>query len=641
MSIPILTTDISSEYDVVLARQRAWQIAAQLGFDAQDQTRIATAVSEIARNAYQYASGGRVSYELDPTPATLLITVRDRGPGIARLSDVLDGRYRSATGMGLGILGARRLGDRFEIDSSRETGTTVVFGKLLPTRSAPVTSETGARVGRELARAALPDPIVEIRAQNQELLRALAESAERQAEVERLNHELAETNRGVLALYAELDEKAADLARASELKSRFLSNISHELRTPLNAILNITRLLQDRIDGPLTDDQDRQVRFVRAAAANLSEMVNDLLDLARIEAGRSVVRPVGVHRRRPVRGAPRHVPRTRPVGDRGDAARRPRRHAAALHRRGQAVADPAQLHRQRGQVHRARRDPGARNRHRRRPGHVRRHRHRHRHRAGRPGARSSRSSRSSTAPCSARRRAPGWGLPLSRKLAELLGGQVAVSSTLGVGSTFSVTIPARYAEPRGLRPGTAGDRGDPACLRPSTSILVVDDNEAERYYLSRILAQGGLSGARGRHGIDGLRLAERERPELVTLDVRLPDINGFEVCRRIKSDPATRDIPVIHISASFTTPDAKAEGLDGGADGYLTHPVDPNELLATLRARCCALAGPRAQVRAAAREWTTTFDLISDPVCLTAAAGPGRSLQRRLCPARWRGPSPS
>src|SRR4029453_13841072 len=101
----------------------------------------------------------------------------------------------------------------------------------------------------------------------------------------------AEPNRGVLALYAELDEKAPDLARASELKSRFLSNISHELRTPLNAILNITRLLMDRMDGPLTEDKDRQAGVARQAATNLSEMVNDLLDLARIEAGRSVVRP--------------------------------------------------------------------------------------------------------------------------------------------------------------------------------------------------------------------------------------------------------------------------------------------------------------------------------------------------------------
>jgi PAS domain S-box-containing protein len=152
---------------------------------------------------------------------------------------------------------------------------------------------------------------------------------------------------------------------------------------------------------------------------------------------------------------------------------------------------------------------------------------------------------------------------------------------------------------------------------PVTTILVVDDNEAERYYLTRILGKAGFHVLEAATGLDGLRLAETERPDLVTLDIRLPDLNGFEVCRRLKSNPATRDVQVVHISASFTTPEAKAEGLDGGADGYLTHPVDANELLATLRALLRARRA-EAQVRAAAREWTATFDLISDPVCLTA-----------------------
>jgi two-component system, cell cycle sensor histidine kinase and response regulator CckA len=153
-------------------------------------------------------------------------------------------------------------------------------------------------------------------------------------------------------------------------------------------------------------------------------------------------------------------------------------------------------------------------------------------------------------------------------------------------------------------------------LDSSTSILVIDDNEAERYYLSRILGKAGFRVLQAATGLDGLRLAEAELPDLITLDIRLPDLNGYEVCRRLKSHPATRDIQVLHISASFTTPDAKAEGLDSGSDGYLTHPVDANELLATLRALLRARQA-ESRVRAAAREWTATFDLISDPVCLT------------------------
>jgi PAS domain S-box-containing protein len=154
---------------------------------------------------------------------------------------------------------------------------------------------------------------------------------------------------------------------------------------------------------------------------------------------------------------------------------------------------------------------------------------------------------------------------------------------------------------------------------PTTTILVVDDNDAERYYVSRVLIKAGFRVLEAANGMDGLRLAATA-PDLITLDVRLPDLNGFEVCRRIKADLATRDVPVLHISASFTTPDAKAEGLDSGADGYLTHPVDPNELLATIRA-LLRTRQAEARVRAAAKEWTTTFDLINDPVCLTGSAG--------------------
>ena len=134
------------------------------------------------------------------------------------------------------------------------------------------------------------DPYVELQAQNQELVRTLAALRERELDQDRLNLELSETNRGVLALYAELDDRAAELARASQLKSAFLSGISHELRTPLNSILNLTRILLERMDGELTPEQDRQVSMIRRAAASLIELVNDLLDLARIEAGKTEVR---------------------------------------------------------------------------------------------------------------------------------------------------------------------------------------------------------------------------------------------------------------------------------------------------------------------------------------------------------------
>ncbi|SEP09479.1 Signal transduction histidine kinase [Luteibacter sp. UNC138MFCol5.1] len=111
------------------------------------------------------------------------------------------------------------------------------------------------------------------------------------AENDSLRAELEETNQGVLALYAELDKQAEQLRQASELKSRFLSYMSHEFRTPLGSILSIARLMADGMDGPLNGEQQKQVSFVANAARELSDMVDDLLDLAKIEAGRITISP--------------------------------------------------------------------------------------------------------------------------------------------------------------------------------------------------------------------------------------------------------------------------------------------------------------------------------------------------------------
>ena len=122
----------------------------------------------------------------------------------------------------------------------------------------------------------------------QELQAALEES---RREMHGLRAELEETNRGVLALYAELDSQAEQLREATELKSRFLAYMSHEFRTPINSIRSITRLLLDRVDGPLTEEQEKQVSFIQQNATEFAEMVDDLLDLAKVEAGRVEISP--------------------------------------------------------------------------------------------------------------------------------------------------------------------------------------------------------------------------------------------------------------------------------------------------------------------------------------------------------------
>ncbi|MFO1019685.1 MAG: ATP-binding protein [Planctomycetales bacterium] len=127
-----------------------------------------------------------------------------------------------------------------------------------------------------------------LQAENERLSRECEQNAQL---VEMLRMELAETNQGVLALYAELDDQAQSLREATALKSRFLSYMSHEFRTPLGSIRSIVRILLDRMDGPLNMEQEKQLALIQNSAVELTEMVNDLLDLARIEAGRIAISP--------------------------------------------------------------------------------------------------------------------------------------------------------------------------------------------------------------------------------------------------------------------------------------------------------------------------------------------------------------
>ncbi len=283
----LLTVAINSEHDVVDVRRRARHIAQMLGFGTQDQTRIAAAVSEIARNAFTYANGGRAEFAIEtkiPAPA-LCIRIKDCGKGIPNLPAVLAGSYQSSTGLGMGILGSRRLMDRCDIETNDGLGTTVTLKKLLPT-GIQVDMELLATIGARLSASPTTDTIAEAQLQNKELLRTLAELRTRQDELLSLTRELEDTNRGVVALYAEIEEKANHLRRSDEMKSKFLSNTSHELRTPLGSIRALAQLLLDRVDGELTLEQEKQVMLIQRAATELSALVNDLLDMAKIEAGK-------------------------------------------------------------------------------------------------------------------------------------------------------------------------------------------------------------------------------------------------------------------------------------------------------------------------------------------------------------------
>ncbi len=150
-------------------------------------------------------------------------------------------------------------------------------------------------------------------------------------------------------------------------------------------------------------------------------------------------------------------------------------------------------------------------------------------------------------------------------------------------------------------------------------ILIVDDREQNRYVLSRILRQAGYGCIELGTGAEALAHA-RTLPSLIILDVRLPDMSGYEVTRRVKQDPGTAHVPVLQISASMVSSESKAKALEAGADGYLVHPIDATVLVATVRA-LLRLHAAEAIARRSAEQWQSTFDALSEGVAFINSEG--------------------
>ena len=374
----------------------------------------------------------------------------------------------------------------------------------------------------------------------------------------------------MLALYAELDDKAEHLSRANELKARFLSNMSHEIRTPLNSILALSQLLLDRVDGELTEEQEKQVTFIHKGTEDLSSLVNDLLDVAKIEAGKTVVHPrecsvteifsglrgmlkplLANESLNLVFEEPERIPflytddgkvsqilrnflsNALKCSERGEirvSARRSEDAGAVVFSVadtgiGIALEDQKRIFEEYSQLDR----------------------------------------------CEIRQvKGTGLGLSISRKLTEMLGGSAEVESVPGVGSTFYAIIPIRYQDSDTAPASRAEVEVDATRLpvlviedHPETQLLyertisrsaplekalIIDDEEVARYILRGLLADTKYGIVEAGNGPDGLRLAETERPDVIFLDLMMPDMTGFQVIEKLKKNPMTRDIPVIIVT---------------------------------------------------------------------------------------------
>ncbi|HWC97527.1 MAG TPA: ATP-binding protein [Candidatus Sulfopaludibacter sp.] len=583
MTGPILTAALRWEQDLVSVRKRARDLSELLGFDPQDQTRIATAVSEMGRNAFRYAGGGKVEFRIEGAtpPQLLVVRISDEGPGIPNLREILSGNFHSSAGMGLGITGTRRLMDQFDIETTPGRGTVVTLKKFLPRRPAILQASTIERITEELARRHPAEgPFDELQRQNQELLHILGELRRRQDELSVLNRELEDTNRGVVALYAELDEKASHLRRADQLKTRFLSNMSHEFRTPVNSILALSNLLLNRKDSTMDADERQQVSFIKKAGEGLLELVNDLLDLAKVEAGKVEVHPVeftvpdlfsalrGMLRPLLVNSqlnlafeSPTDIPTL--VTDEGKVSQILRNFISNGLKFTEAGEVRVAAQRQGDSVIFSVSDTGIGI-------------------APENLERIFQEFAQIDSPSQRRTKGTGLGLPLARKLAELLGGSVRVDSVPGQGSTFYASIPLvfRLAVSKVETTWQIDSRRTPILLVEDSIEIRLVYEEYLRNSPYQLVAVPSLREAR-----QALRVFQ---PAAFILDVMLQGEDTWSFLAELKATEQTRSIPVL----LQTVVDDEPKALALGADAFLQKPVSRETLLKELT----RLVVPRCRV---------------------------------------------
>ncbi|MFI5340993.1 MAG: response regulator, partial [Candidatus Methylomirabilales bacterium] len=392
-------------------------------------------------------------------------------------------------------------------------------------------------------------------------------------------------------LYANMEGKVAErtatlkstnleLARASQVKSEFLARMSHDLRTSLNSVIGFTDLLLTQQMGPLTDKQQRYLGHVADAGRLILELINDILDLTRVEAGRLEIHPEPCD-------VPPILEETLALFRTQAQARRITLAVEIASPLGELTADKIRLQQilhnllsnavkftpERGLVTvMARqiglvleltvRDTGI----------------------GIPPEDHQRifEAYEQAGATADRQKGTGLGLAITKRLVELHGGSIRVESAPGRGSAFIVRLPG--ASPIEARP-EAADASRPL-------VLVIEDDLLAAEMIRMHLTGGGYRVVLVASGHAGLGAARRLQPHAITLDLGLPDMDGWQVLHRLKGDPATQAIPVLIVSAR----DKGQLGLSLGAVDWLVKPVDAQRLLGALQ-RCRDLGAPKRALR--------------------------------------------
>jgi CheY-like chemotaxis protein/CHASE3 domain sensor protein len=448
----------------------------------------------------------------------------------------------------------------------------------------------------------------ELRVSNEELeqqSRALQASQARlenqQAELEQLNASLEEHNQAVMRERDNLERAQVELERANAYKSEFLANMSHELRTPLNSSLILAKLLADNRDGNLTAEQVKFATTIYSAGNDLLTLINDILDLSKIEAGKLDVRPAGVSIARllddlaatfePVAQEKKLELATRVEGDVPDGIHTDHTRLQQILKN--LLSNALKFTEQGGvslNVRRARdgriafevKDTGI----------------------GIPPEQHEmvfEPFRQGEGGATRRHGGTGLGLSISRDLSRLLGGELTLESAPGRGSTFTLQLPEEFvpreeapsprraSSPLPPRPDSKRPRQKPLAAAPADdretvstgarTILVIEDDVAFANVIRDLAHELDFQVLLAESAEDGLAMTHRYRPSAIVLDVGLPDRSGLSVLDTLKHSPTTRHIPVHVISASDYTQAA----LEMGALGYDVKPVPREELVEALR----------------------------------------------------------
>jgi signal transduction histidine kinase/CheY-like chemotaxis protein len=389
---------------------------------------------------------------------------------------------------------------------------------------------------------------------------------------------------------SELQAANQELARANKLKSEFLANVSHELRTPLSAIIGFSQILLDGIDGPVNEEQQQDISQVNKSGQSLLALINQILDLSKIEAGKMDLTLERVDLPGLVNGVLESIsPLAQEKGLRIDTRFGPglpavEADAGRLKQILINLLSNAVKFTERGHIEIQAQPSG---------------------RMVRIAVKDTGIGISAEAQRvifeefvqgdgSSTRRHGGTGLGLSivRKLVEMHGGAITVLSEPGLGSTFTFTVPAWASAQAVIGPAQRRPLRRPNQGLPGTVILVVDDDASVRQLIARHLEQEGWRTVQASNAADALQLARESRPMLITLDIMMPDASGWWVLEKLKEDPQTAGIPVLVV----TIVEDQRLVFALGASDYLGKPYDRGALITKIHRLLPKLQGKRVLV---------------------------------------------